>query len=142
MLSNKMTVSLISLITIIALAFVAPSAMAGEFGVSLDMTEDVSTIGELQLINPHYHLLGGTNVLWVRVLFVQAVDLAAVKDTAISISGFDERGNYIPSVGLVTVGPNYPDGGVTPTTASKNFWLHIRVTRATTQVKLKIEKGS
>ena len=140
MLSNKMTVSLMSLITIIALAFVAPSAMAAEFGVSLDMTDDVSTIDGLQLINPHERP-NPSNVLWVRVLFVQAVDLAAVKDTEISVSGFDAKGNYIPLVGLVPVGPNYPDGGVTPITASRNFWLHIRVARETTQVKLKINKG-
>ena len=108
MLSNKMTVSLMSLITIIALAFVAPSAMAAEFGVSLDMTDDVSTIDGLQLINPHERP-NPSNVLWVRVLFVQAVDLAAVKDTEISVSGFDAKGNYIPLVGLVPVGdPTIP----------------------------------
>ena len=35
MLSNKMTVSLMSLITIIALAFVTPSAMADDFDVKI-----------------------------------------------------------------------------------------------------------
>ena len=39
MLSKKMTVSLTSLITILALAFMAPSAMAGEFDTTLSVTD-------------------------------------------------------------------------------------------------------
>ena len=50
MLSNKMTVSLMSLITIFALAFVAPAAMAATFGGDLITTSDVShKDGEFQL---------------------------------------------------------------------------------------------
>ena len=41
MLSKKMAFSLMSLITLLAFAFVAPTAMAGEFGVALDVTGDV-----------------------------------------------------------------------------------------------------
>ena len=49
MLSKKMAFSLMSLITILALAFVVPSAMAATFGADLIMTEDVSHQGGLQL---------------------------------------------------------------------------------------------
>ena len=49
---KKMAFSLMRLITIFALALVAPSAMAGEFGVSLDATGDVSSAGDLQLAHP------------------------------------------------------------------------------------------
>lgn len=46
MLSKKMAVSLTSLITILALAFVAPSVMAGDFGGSLtaELTTDVTGV--------------------------------------------------------------------------------------------------
>ena len=52
MLSKKMAFSLMSLITLLAFAFVAPSAMAGEFGVTLDVTGDVSSADGLQLVHP------------------------------------------------------------------------------------------
>ena len=45
MLSKKMAFSLMSLITIFALTFVVPTAMAGEFGVSLDMRGDKQCCG-------------------------------------------------------------------------------------------------
>ena len=71
MLSNKMTVSLMSLITIIALAFVVTPAMAGEFGVSLDKTGDVSTAtGDLELVHP-----GDGMKITLRVEFAKAVIL-------------------------------------------------------------------
>ena len=48
-----MTFSLMSLITIIALAFVVvPSAMAQDFDVTLDMSGDRSAADGLQLLHP------------------------------------------------------------------------------------------
>ena len=41
MLSNKWTFSLTSLVVILALAFVVPSAMAAEFAVTLSVGPDV-----------------------------------------------------------------------------------------------------
>ena len=41
MLSKKMAFSLMSLITLLAFAFVVPSAMAAEFGVALSVGADV-----------------------------------------------------------------------------------------------------
>ena len=125
MLSKKMAVSLTSLITIFALAFVAPTAMAGEFGVSLDMTNDVSAAGGLQVEHP------GTELM-VTVRFDQAVVLAAAN---ISIDGFDMDGNYIPSVALAS------SGGISPTTAAMAIMLKIDVTASTSKVTLKIAKG-
>ena len=126
MLSKKMTVSLMSLITIFALAFAVPSAMAGEFGVSLDMTGDISTAGGLQLSHP------GTDELMVTVQFAQAVVLA---NTNISIDGYDMDGDYIAGVELAKKAP------ITPTTAARMIMLKIAVTAETAKVTLKIAKG-
>ena len=51
MLSNKWTFSLTSLVVILALAFVVPSAMAAEFTVGLTVGTDVdiSGAGEIQV---------------------------------------------------------------------------------------------
>ena len=125
MLSKKMTVSLMSLITIFALAFAVPSAMAGEFGVSLDMTGDISTAGGLQLEHP------GTELM-VTVQFAQAVVLA---NTNISIDGYDMDGDYIAGVALAKKAP------ITPTTAARMIMLKIAVTAETAKVTLKIAKG-
>ena len=59
MLSKKMAFSLMSLITLLAFAFVAPTAMAGEFGVALDVTGDIGSAADLQvahLVAPHLKL--------------------------------------------------------------------------------------
>ena len=72
MLSNKMTFSLMSLITILAFAFVVTPAMAGEFDVSLDKTNDVSTAtDDLELEHP-----GDGMKITLRVEFAKAVVLA------------------------------------------------------------------
>ena len=53
MLSKKMAFSLMSLINYFALAFVAPTAMAGDFGVALDVTDDISSAtDDLELVHP------------------------------------------------------------------------------------------
>ena len=70
MLSKKMAFSLMSLITLLAFAFVAPTAMAGEFGVALDVTGDVSSAADLQLLHP-----GDGENIKVTVKFDQAVVL-------------------------------------------------------------------
>ena len=54
MLSKKMAFSLMSLITILALAFVVPSAMAATFGADLIMTSDVSHQDGLQIRNRYF----------------------------------------------------------------------------------------
>ena len=52
MLSNKWTFSLTSLVVMLALAFVVPSAMAAEFtvGLSVDTDDDISSAGEIQVV--------------------------------------------------------------------------------------------
>ena len=71
MLSKKMAFSLTSLITILALAFVVTPAMAGEFGVSLDTTNDASAADDYQLLHP-----GDGNKITLTVEFDKAVVLA------------------------------------------------------------------
>ena len=109
---SKKAFSLTSLITILVLAFVVTPAMAADFGVSLEMTRDISTDGGLQLLNPHYHDRP-SNVAEVVVLFDRAVDLTANKAN-ISVSGFDMKDNYLPSIMLVPKGGNYPNGPISP----------------------------
>ena len=53
MLSKKMAFSLMSLITLLAFVFVAPSAMAAEFAVTLsvDAEMDISSEGGIQILS-------------------------------------------------------------------------------------------
>ena len=119
MLSKKMAFSLMSLITLLAFAFVAPTAMAGEFGVSLDATGDVSSAGDLQLPHP------GTS-LKVTVKFDQAVTAV----TAFAVT-YDKDGTVL----------GFPAAPSTPATASKEKTLTIPVTAAVAKVNLRIAKG-
>ena len=83
MLSKKMAFSLMSLITLLAFAFVAPTAMAGEFGVALDVTGDVSSAADLQLAYP------ADDSLKVTVKFDQAVLFDAAKAF---VTTYDKKG--------------------------------------------------
>ena len=122
MLSKKMAFSLMSLITIFALAFVAPSAMAAEFDVALDVRGDISSADDLQLEHP------GTSLV-VRVLFDQAVLFDAA--TAF-ITTYDEDDNFV-SLPVAK-------GAPAKTVASKEITLTIPVTAAVVRVNLKIAK--
>ena len=122
MLSKKMTVSLIGFNHNLALAFVAPSAMAATFDVALDESNDVSEASGLQLQLP------SDNKLKVTVMFEQAVILTAAD---ISVSGFTMKGVYIPAV---------KRSGDLPTDASDSIELTIDITADTSRVSLKIAK--
>ena len=88
MLSNKMTFSLMSLITILAFAFVVTPAMAGEFGVSLDKTGDVSTAtDDLELVHP-----GAGMKITLRVEFAREVILGA---NSVQIITIDKEGKLL-----------------------------------------------
>ena len=121
MLSEKMAFSLMRLITIFALIFVAPSAMASEFGVSLDTTGDVSSAGGLQLAHP------GTSLV-VTVKFDRAVVFAA---SNAFVTTYDEDGDSL----------GFPAATSTPATASQEIALTIPVTAAVAKVNIKIAKG-
>ena len=123
MLSKKMAVSLTSLITIFALAFMTPSAMAGEFGVSLDMTDDVSTAGGLQVKHP------GDAKLTLTVTFDRAVKLA--KET-VQIVTYNKHDQLLSLVLLPAKAE---------TTPSRSKPLTFDVTTETTKVTLKIAAG-
>ena len=62
MTSKNIIISLMSFITIFALAFVPPSAKAQTFGVSLDTTGDISASSGLQLDHPVR-----VGFLWLRL---------------------------------------------------------------------------
>ena len=121
MLSNKMTFSLMSLITILALAFVVTPAMAAEFDVTLDMTGDRSAADNLQVDRPD------TN-LEITVDFAQAVVLAA---TSVFVTTFDEDGKVT----------GFPAPTVSPATAAKKIMLTIPVDRDDVKVNVRIAKG-
>ena len=121
MLSKDMAFLLMRLITIFALIFVAPSAMASEFGVSLDTTGDVSSAGGLQLAHP------GTSLV-VTVKFDRAVVFAA---SNAFVTTYDEDGDSL----------GFPAATSTPATASQEIALTIPVTAAVAKVNIKIAKG-
>ena len=122
MISKNIIISLMSLITIFALAFVTPSAKAQTFGVSLDTTGDISAESGLQLDHP-----GGTLVVTVR--FDEAVILT---ENHISIAGYSSNGDLIAGVGLAWFAP---------TTAATDIQIGITVTAATTRVRLGTAAG-
>ena len=109
-----------------ALAVITPPAIAGEFGVSLDTRDDVSTADGFQVDRP------SDDMLMVTVQFDQAVVLPAAN---VTVDGFEMDGDYIPSVALAATDP------ITPKTSARMIMLKIKVTAETAKVTLKITKG-
>ena len=127
MLSKKTAVSLMSLVIIIAVAFLSPAATAQVgFGVQLDMTEDIGASAGLQLPYP------ADNTLQVVLYFDQAVVL---ETTHLEISGFDANDAYDPAIGLAAT---YP---IWPITAARGIRVSITVTTDTAKVRLKVLGG-
>ena len=124
MLSKKMAFSLMSLITLLAFAFVAPTAMAGDFGVALDVTGDVSSAADFQVAYP------ADDSLKVIVKFDQAV---LFDDAKAFVTTYDKDG--------VLIGIPVATGAPAKTVASKEITLTIPVTTATVRVNLRIAKG-
>ncbi len=104
MLSKKMAFSLMSLITIFALAFVAPSAM-GAFDLELDNREDVSGAADFQMDRPATSLV-------VTIKSGQAIVLAA---TDVFVTSYNKDGVVL----------DFPVVTVSPTTASNKLTLTI-----------------
>ena len=121
MLSKKMAFLLMCLIAIFVLALVVPSAMAGEFGVSLDMSSDVSYVSGLQLPD------AATIALIVK--FDEAVVLVTED---ISVSNYDEAGNFLP----VSTAPT-----ISPSTAAKQFTITITPANGATRLAVRTRKG-
>ena len=124
MLSKKMTVSLIGLITILALAFVAPSAMAATFDVALAEHADQPDIGTAPGLQ-----VERANPLKVKVMFGEFVELAT---TNVSVGGFDMEGTYIPAVVVAKIDP--------ADKAANEFTLEITTTAETSRVTVMIAK--
>ena len=125
MLSKKMAFSLTSLITILALAFVVTPAMAQDFGVSIDMTGDVSSAGGLQLEHPV-----GDGEIKVTVKFDQAVKLDAA---TVFITTYDKNGKLV-SIPVAT-------GDPAKTVATKEVVLTIPIKADSYKVSIKIAEG-
>ena len=122
MLSKKMTFSLMYLITISFLIFLASSAMAGEFGVSLDISGDVSHTDGLQLQD------AATIALTVK--FEQAVVLTAAD---VSISNYDKDGGFLA--------PSANAPMIAPTIAAKEFTITIVPADDATRLVVRTKKG-
>ena len=128
MLSNKLTVSLMSLITILALVFIAPAVMAA-FNATLSEHGDRPDIGAapgLQVERP------SDNNLKVKVTFGENVTGADVKANT-AVGGFDMKGNYIPAVVVGKVDPE-------DATVKREFTVEITITAETAKVTLQIKK--
>ena len=136
MLSNKMTFSLMSLITIIALAFAVPSAMAQDFDTTLSIADadlDISSADGVQVL-----LRQPVNV---RITFAEVVkigttagDLAATDITGIT---YNEDGGVTGTVTVtnVRIDPVSPNG--------KNFLVTVPAQTATVRrVLLHIAEGA
>ena len=121
MLSKKIVVSLMSLITILALAFVTPSARAQTFGVSLDTTGDISAASGLQRNHPG-------NWLTVTIRFDQAVVFNAGNAF---VTVYDASGTSI----------GHPAASAAPATPSQQITLGIPVSGAVARVNVKIAGG-
>ncbi|MDE0397900.1 MAG: hypothetical protein OXL96_08865 [Candidatus Poribacteria bacterium] len=154
MLSNKMTVSLMSLITILALAFMVQSVIAGEFEgsvVGVEDADDTSTalsmdvshddglqVERADVLESDTTSTPNTAFINVRLKFDRAVVPAGV-----TVAGYDKDGDYLPGVKV----------GTLPTDAGQNQVIPIILgtgddaTAATaaanmvTKVTLKIGKG-
>ena len=121
MLSNKMTFSLMSLITILALAFVVTPAMAQDFDVKLDMADDKSSADGLQVDHP------GTSLV-IMLKSDEPIILAAAK---VFVVTYDMKGKILA----------IPTATVAETTASKTATVTIPVTADTAKVNIKIAEG-
>ena len=123
MLSKKMAFSLTSLITILALAFIAPTAFAADFGVSLDMSNDASELPGYQLAHP-----GKDKEVTLNVEFGKAVIL---KKANVQVFNFDKDGIFVEVTTLAEDG-----------TAAKRAWeIKVKVKENTTLLVLQIAKG-
>ena len=92
MLSKKMTFSLMSLITLLAFAFVAPSALAGEFATTPSVT-DVSFAGDNQVEL--------AESIEVSVKFDKGVDMSKIAAN-VSLVTTNKFGGVIPNVDMDT----------------------------------------
>ena len=144
MLSNKMTVSLMSLITIFALAFVAPSAMAATFGADLITTNDVSHKDDLQLELP-----AAADHLGITVKYAKAIKLA---NTQVFVAIYDSDGDLssIPTIAAAAADEEAADTAASttmvafyPAAAAQEFTFRVpaELLEAGSKVEIKIAKG-
>ena len=133
---KKIIFSLMRLITILALAFVVPSAMAANnIGSSLDMTSDISHKGGLQVRHP-----GDDTDFPFTLRFDKPVDLKAAN---LSISIFDEAGAFLSTpTGQDTAAQNAGQFSVAQGTDLRDWTVTIAdIEGAARQVKVRVAEG-
>ena len=147
MLSKKMTVSLTSLITIFALAFVVTPAMAGEFGVSLSKVQDAEGTDDGDTLMDVSHADGtqvskpsGDTSLRVTVMFDKAVDSAnlitVVAKRNVHVSGYGKDGGFLAGVSATVATATSKTQVITVTLGANSDAANM-----VSKVTLKIDKG-
>ena len=134
MLSNKWTFSLTSLVVILALVFVVPSAMAAEFAMTLGVGTDVdiSGAGDIQVV---YGNTGTTDIKVDTGAVVQVVtpgtftDTAAAHTTAIGVTTLElddfQVIAYNSFGGIVVNAPDLTGLAPVPTADGKSFMMNL-----------------
>ena len=152
MLSNKWTFSLTSLVLILALCFVAPSAMAGEFSTTLSVADDTATTNGDVSFEDHPQV--ERSALTINVSFGKVVDVragVAVDATGAAASGTKFGNDDIDIVAYNEFGGIEDDPVLTiadfPKAATpadgKNFTIELGApTSATVRVLVRIPKHS
>ena len=143
MQSNKWTFSLTSLVVILALAFVAPSAMAGEFGVSITPVTAAAVsdtpVARHDISHADGHQLELAADLVVSVKFDRGVTLptdAAEIAKRFLISTYDADGKWLANP---TVTPEaFTFAGVL---AGTQYRVSISTPTGTARVTIKVVKG-
>ena len=103
MLSRKMTFSLMSLITLLAFAFVAPSAMAAAFDVASITADDVMVGGGIEI---EY----GAEVV-IKVAFAEVITSGSFLPAGIIVTPISKSGGTGTALADGTVGTGTPNDG-------------------------------
>ena len=138
MLSNKWTFSLTSLVVMLALAFVVPSAMAAEFTVGLTVGTDVdiSGAGEIQVEygGAATEIKIDTGAVVQVVTPGTFVDTAAAHTAAIAVTTLElddfQVIAYNSFGGIVVNAPNLTVLAPVPTADGKSFMMNLAVVPA------------
>ena len=130
MVSKKMTVTLIRLITICALAFVAPAALAGDFGVTFDgSSADVSAASGIQVSR------GGNFTIYVRFDQVVTTSPASAAAPGEAFTAGDLTLTAFSSIGGVVAAPSATIGSLGD---GRNFTITIYISTLSPIAELSI----
>ena len=130
MVSKKMTVTLMCLITIFVLAFVAPAALAGDFGVTFDASSaDVSAASGIQVSK------GGSFTIYVRFDQVVTTSPASAAAPGEAFTAGDLTLTAFSSIGGVVASPTATIGSLGD---GRNFTITIYISSLSSIAELSI----